>query len=81
MFDPGGLTKPVAARDREWQTENGKANFVVPGGLRPIRTSRPGRAIFSTLMTLRSNDQFNTTVYGYHVRFPGVTGTRDISFS
>ncbi len=31
-------------------------------------------------MTLRSNDQFNTTVYGYHDRFRGVTGTRDILF-
>jgi anaerobic selenocysteine-containing dehydrogenase len=32
------------------------------------------------LMTLRSNDQFNTTIYGYHVRFPGVKGTRDVLF-
>ena len=31
-------------------------------------------------MTLRSNDQFNTTVYGYHDRFRGIKGTRDIVF-
>jgi hypothetical protein len=29
-------------------------------------------------MTLRSNDQFNTTVYGYHDRFRGIKGTRDV---
>jgi anaerobic selenocysteine-containing dehydrogenase len=32
------------------------------------------------LMTLRSNDQFNTTIYGYHDRFRGVKGTRDVLF-
>lgn len=31
-------------------------------------------------MTLRSNDQFNTTIYGYHDRFRGVKGTRDVLF-
>ena len=32
------------------------------------------------LMTLRSNDQFNTTIYGYDDRFRGVKGTRKIVF-
>ena len=31
-------------------------------------------------MTVRSNDQFNTTVYGYHDRFRGVKGTRMVLF-
>jgi anaerobic selenocysteine-containing dehydrogenase len=30
------------------------------------------------LMTLRSNDQFNTTVYGYDDRFRGISGSREI---
>ena len=30
------------------------------------------------LMTVRSNDQFNTTVYGYSDRFRGINGTRDV---
>ena len=30
------------------------------------------------LMTLRSNDQFNTTVYGYSDRFRGIKGTRSV---
>jgi anaerobic selenocysteine-containing dehydrogenase len=29
-------------------------------------------------MTMRSNDQFNTTVYGYDDRFRGIHGTRDV---
>ncbi|MEI9926714.1 MAG: hypothetical protein WDN44_02085 [Sphingomonas sp.] len=29
------------------------------------------------LITLRSNDQFNTTVYGYSDRLRGIEGTRD----
>jgi anaerobic selenocysteine-containing dehydrogenase len=32
------------------------------------------------LMTLRSNDQFNTTIYGYEDRFRGVSGTRAVIF-
>jgi anaerobic selenocysteine-containing dehydrogenase len=32
------------------------------------------------LMTLRSNDQFNTTIYGYEDRLRDVSGTRDIVF-
>jgi anaerobic selenocysteine-containing dehydrogenase len=30
------------------------------------------------MITLRSNDQFNTTVYGYDDRFRGIKGTRDV---
>jgi anaerobic selenocysteine-containing dehydrogenase len=32
------------------------------------------------LITLRSNDQFNTTIYGYEDRFRGISGTRMIVF-
>ena len=80
MFDPGGLAKPLPARERRWETETGKANFVVPGGLEadPDLPERGGEVL--DLITLRSNDQFNTTVYGYHDRFRGIDGTRDVLF-
>lgn len=80
MFDPGGLAKPLPARERRWETETGKANFVVPGGLEadPDLPERSGDVL--DLITLRSNDQFNTTVYGYHDRFRGIDGTRDVLF-
>ncbi|MCJ2015247.1 FdhF/YdeP family oxidoreductase [Methylobacterium sp. J-076] len=80
MFDPGGLAKPLPARQRRWETETGKANFSVPGGLEadPDLPERGGEVL--DLITLRSNDQFNTTVYGYHDRFRGIEGTRDVLF-
>ncbi len=73
---PGGFPKPLAARERSWKTETGKANFVFPQALDedPDMPARSPNAL--TLITLRSNDQFNTTVYGYDDRFRGVEGTR-----
>ncbi len=80
MFEPGGIHKPLAARDRRWETETGKANFTVPEGIEadPDMPLRSEDAL--DLITLRSNDQFNTTVYGYDDRFRGVKGTRTILF-
>jgi molybdopterin-dependent oxidoreductase alpha subunit len=80
MFDPGGLHKPLAARDRKWETKTGKANFTVPGGLEADPDMRTDQPDVLDLITLRSNDQFNTTIYGYDDRFRGVKGTRMILF-
>ena len=80
LFEPGGFHRPLAARHRVWRTNTGRANFVVPRGLdeNPDMPSR--RRDVLRLMTLRSNDQFNTTIYGYDDRFRGVKGTRKIVF-
>ncbi|MGX5775858.1 FdhF/YdeP family oxidoreductase [Methylorubrum zatmanii] len=81
LFEPGGLHKPLAARERKWETETGKANFVVPpDGLDMDPDMKSDRRDVLDLITLRSNDQFNTTVYGYHDRFRGVKGTRQVLF-
>jgi len=73
---PGGFPRPVAARERRWQTPSGKAEFVVPATLDASGLGdREGRL---RLMTVRSNDQFNTTVYGYRDRFRGIDGTRRV---
>ena len=78
MFTPGGFWKGVPAAHREWKTESGKAEINIPQSLNVTGFEEvEGRF---RLMTLRSNDQFNTTVYGYHDRFRGVKGTRDIVF-
>jgi molybdopterin-dependent oxidoreductase alpha subunit len=80
LFTPGGVRKPLAARDRKWETETGKANFIAPPGLEEDPDMDvSGREVLD-LITLRSNDQFNTTVYGYDDRFRGVSGTRDVLF-
>ena len=78
LFTPGGFYKGVPARERVWKTASGKAEFETPPGLTATGYSdAPGRY---RLTTLRSNDQFNTTVYGYHDRFRGVKGTRMVVF-
>jgi len=76
MRTPGGFPRIIAARERRWETPNGKAEFHVPAtldaaGFEDVR----GRF---RLITLRSNDQFNTTIYGYRDRFRGVEGTRRV---
>ncbi|KLJ01979.1 FdhF/YdeP family oxidoreductase [Luteimonas sp. FCS-9] len=76
LHTPGGFPRPVAARERRWETESGKAEFHVPDVLSATGfEDRPGRY---RLLTIRSNDQFNTTVYGYRDRFRGIEGTRRV---
>jgi molybdopterin-dependent oxidoreductase alpha subunit len=76
MFKPGGFYKGNSARERVWKTETGKANFTTPTRLSATGVAdAPGRF---RLITMRSNDQFNTTIYGYHDRFRGIHGTRDV---
>lgn len=77
---PGGFPRPRAARERVWKTKTGKANFITPAGLRADPDVPLQREGVLQLITLRSNDQFNTTVYGYDDRFRGVSGTRDVVF-
>jgi len=76
VFTPGGFYRGNSARERIWKTESGKAQFTVPSTMRSIGfEDAPGRY---RLMTLRSNDQFNTTIYGYSDRLRGIEGTRDV---
>ena len=74
MHEPGGFWKGNPAAHREWETESGKAEFNVPRALNSSGfAEKEGRF---RLVTLRSNDQFNTTIYGYDDRFRGIRGTR-----
>ena len=60
MFSPGGFYRGNSARRREWKTASGRAGFRVPTGFSAL-----GRRLESgefTLITLRSNEQFNTTI-------------------
>ena len=76
MWQPGGFHRPIAARERIWQTANGKANFITPTSLDENPDMPEHGAEILRLMTIRSNDQFNTTIYGYDDRFRGIRGTR-----
>ncbi|AAZ55772.1 oxidoreductase alpha (molybdopterin) subunit [Thermobifida fusca YX] len=71
---PGGFLLPHAPRDsRRFPTATGKANFTV-NRMTPL-TVPEGRLL---LQTLRSHDQYNTTVYGLDDRYRGVRGGRRV---
>lgn len=74
---PGGFPRHIAARKRVWETENGKANFHCPKGLSASFDDGSDGDVLR-LVTLRSNDQFNTTVYGHDDRLRGLSGSRRI---
>ena len=76
VFTPGGFYRGNSARERVWKTESGKAQFTVPSTMTSVGfDDAAGRY---RLMTLRSNDQLNTTIYGYSDRLRGIEGTRDV---
>ncbi|MGG5821894.1 FdhF/YdeP family oxidoreductase [Falsiroseomonas sp. HW251] len=77
---PGGFPRPLAARERSWSTHTGKANFLLPTRLFAGAPDTLDLPDVLQLTTFRSNDQFNTTIYGYHDRFRGVRGTRLVVF-
>ena len=80
LFTPGGFHRPLPPRLRIWKTESGKANFIVPSSLDADPDMTMPHDGVLRLMTLRSNDQFNTTIYGFEDRFRGVHGTRQVLF-
>jgi len=75
MDTPGGFPRPIAARDRVFETDTGRANFKLPKALSASFDDDDDAAVLR-LVTLRSNDQFNTTVYGYDDRLRGIHGSR-----
>jgi molybdopterin-dependent oxidoreductase alpha subunit len=79
MWTPGGFRKPVGAAGRTWKTESGKAEFTVPEGL-PGDPDLHGGPATMRLFTVRSDGQFNTTIYSFDDRFRGVYGSRMVVF-
>ncbi|MFE1234805.1 FdhF/YdeP family oxidoreductase [Streptomyces sp. NPDC058745] len=72
--NPGGFALPHAPRDeRRFPTATGKANFTAA----PVEYPRvpEGRLL---LQTLRSHDQYNTTIYGLDDRYRGIKGGRRV---
>lgn len=72
----GPFHLPNPPRDaREFRTASGRAEFHV----HPIPRTDPGTGCF-VLMTIRSHDQFNTTIYGLDDRYRGVYNGRRLVF-
>ncbi len=75
---PKGFHLDIAPRRRAWLTPNGKANFLpLPGLHVDAPVDDPGML---RLATVRSHDQFNTTIYSYNDRYRGVYNDRMVAF-
>jgi molybdopterin-dependent oxidoreductase alpha subunit len=70
---PGGFYLPNQPRSGEFPTAGGKARFTVSP--LPTDTVRPGELV---MMTIRTHDQFNTTVYGLDDRYRGIKNERRV---
>ncbi|KXJ47749.1 FdhF/YdeP family oxidoreductase [Marinobacter sp. Hex_13] len=75
---PGGFRMPLPATERVWNTPSGKAEFFVFDGLKQNLEVRGDDVL--RLITIRSHDQYNTTIYGMDDRYRGVFGRRDVLF-
>jgi molybdopterin-dependent oxidoreductase alpha subunit len=82
LAQPGGFYLGNAAGARQWQTATGRAQFMahtLPEQLLPAEARSQGEPDL-ILQTLRSHDQYNTTVYGLDDRYRGVRGMREVIF-
>ncbi len=71
--EPGGFYLPNGARKQEFNTPSGKAHFSV--------VKVPDNNIAADeylMMTVRSHDQFNTTIYGLNDRYRGISNERRV---
>jgi molybdopterin-dependent oxidoreductase alpha subunit len=70
-----GFVLPLPPRERTWHTASGKAEFTV--NTLDVMRLPPGRLI---LQTIRSHDQYNTTLYGRDDRYRGIKDGRRVLF-
>jgi molybdopterin-dependent oxidoreductase alpha subunit len=80
---PGGFYLGNSAGARQWKTATGRANFkanLLPGSLLDERVRASGQEPDLIMQSMRSHDQYNTTIYGLDDRYRGVKGQRDVLF-
>ncbi|MNU79983.1 putative formate dehydrogenase [compost metagenome] len=75
---PGGFRLPLPPTERIWPTASGKAEFLRFSGL--AEDPSPADTAVLKLATIRSHDQYNTTIYSLDDRYRGVFGRRDVVF-
>jgi molybdopterin-dependent oxidoreductase alpha subunit len=71
--EPGGFALPNVVREGGFGTEDGRGRFTVHP--LPDLVVEPGRYL---MMTIRSHDQFNTTIYGLDDRYRGIRDERRV---
>lgn len=72
---PGGFYLPNPISKLEFKTDDGRAHFTVHE--LPRHDLKPGQFL---MMTMRSHDQFNTTIYGLDDRYRGIHNGRRVVF-
>jgi len=75
---PGGFHLASTARERIWTTASGNANIIVFKGLGEDPDQEDPELLWLT--SIRSHDQYNTTIYSLSDRYRGVFGQRDVLF-
>jgi molybdopterin-dependent oxidoreductase alpha subunit len=83
LKQPGGFYLGNSARELNWKTASAKAQFVrntLPENLVHEKIQASGQQPDLILQTMRSHDQYNTTIYGMNDRYRGVYGMRDVIF-
>lgn len=86
VYKPGGFHLEHPANQHIWNTKSGKAQFLITP-LEEVYADKENQyaAAYTeskvyTLMTTRSHDQYNTTLYGLDDRYRGVFGQRRVLF-
>ncbi|SJN52941.1 Formate dehydrogenase H [Vibrio ruber DSM 16370] len=80
---PGGFYLGNSARELNWKTASGKAMIAaneLPEHILSFDPQRMTDKPVFMLQTMRSHDQYNTTVYGYDDRYRGIRGERQVIF-
>ncbi|CAM3012200.1 FdhF/YdeP family oxidoreductase [Vibrio diazotrophicus] len=83
LRNPGGFHLVNSAAERKWNTPSGKAQFSdspLPKQLINEAVLEQGNKPDLILQTMRSHDQYNTTLYGLNDRYRGVFGIREVLF-
>ena len=81
---PGGFYLGNSAGQRQWKTSSGRANFkanALPDDLLHESVRASGQVPDLIMQSMRSHDQYNTTIYGLDDRYRGVKGQRDVLFA
>ncbi|MEJ1092914.1 FdhF/YdeP family oxidoreductase [Microbacterium istanbulense] len=73
---PYGFRIPQPARERDFRTPSGRAEF----SLAPLPNVIPEDADILVLQTMRSHDQWNTTIYSNNDRYRGIRNIRELIF-
>ncbi len=81
LQQPGGFYLGNSAGERNWNTPSKKAELKVnalPENIVPQSVRALSQDKIFVLQTLRSHDQYNTTIYGFEDRYRGISGEREV---